>query len=270
MPRSRAMPRIWVGLAALAIFVCAAATAWSQSSTARVPREIRFGSVDMVIQRVEPGVSQSEIFEAVQAQLDRETMCFPWPGVWLDSSDRRRVFLVRYDLMLRDWGAEVAERGRARMQDFVDMGLLNARARPEIGVGVVEYQLTSTGYERVTGSLSGGRLSFCLPSERRVVEVVETELGDFDCGTLRARFAHIADAWPSWARTQASRARIAETWGPIGVQGEASVSMSRQWFSDHPSDGRENGQLRSLCYDDEARQVRGEDMELYPAAAPAP
>lgn len=202
MPLSGAMPRIFVGLAALMVFAGAAATAWSQSSTARAPREIRFGSVDMVVQRVEPEISQAEIFAAVQAQLDRETMCFAWPTIWLDPSERRRVFIVRYDLMQRDWGAEVAERTRARMQDFIDMGLLTQVHRPEIGTGVVAYHLTSLGYQNLRGSLSSGRMSFCMPSERRVVEVLETQFGEYACGTAQVRFRHIADAWPSWARTQ--------------------------------------------------------------------
>jgi hypothetical protein len=258
------MPRIWVSAAALAVFVCAAASAWSQSNTARVPREIRFGAVDMVVQRVEPGVSQSEIFEAVQAQLDRETMCFPWPSVWLDPVERRRVFIVRFDLMERDWGAEVATRTRARINEFVEMGVLVAREQSDIGPGVTEYRLTRLGDERLVGSPSSGRMSFCMPSGRRVVEVLETQFGDYPCGTLQVRFRHVADAWPSWARTQTIQTRINDTWGTIGSPGEGAVSMSRQWFSDDPPDGRENGQLRSVCFDPDARAVRGEDMELYP------
>lgn len=39
--------------------------------------------------------------------------------------------------------------------------------------------------------------------------------------------------------------------------------MSRQWFAETPRDGRANGQLRSLCYDESERIVRGEDMELF-------
>lgn len=268
MPLSRAMPRIWVGIGALAVFAFATASAWSQSSTARVPREIRFGSADMIIQRVEPEVSREEIRAAVQAQLDRETMCFPWPGVWLDATERRRVFVVRYDLMRRDWGVETADDAHTRMQEFVDMGLLTMRARPEIGSGVSEYHLTGHGYAHLRSSAGGSRMSFCMPAERRVVEVTDAQFGDFACGTTQVRFTHMADTWPSWARTQTSQARVTDTWGPIGGIGEGTVSMSRQWFNENPRDGRENGQLRSLCYDNEARAVRGEDLELSPASAP--
>ncbi|UPT64975.1 MAG: hypothetical protein M0D54_11080 [Hyphomonadaceae bacterium JAD_PAG50586_4] len=268
MPLSRAMPRIWVGAAALAVFVCAAATAWSQSSTARMPREISSGAREMVVQRVESEVSQAEVLAAVQAQLDRETMCFPWPSVWLDPAQRRRVFIVRFDLMERDWGAEVTARTRARINEFVEMGVLVAREQSDIGPGVIEYRLTRLGDERLVGSPNSGRMSFCMPSERRVLEVLETQFGDYPCGTLQARFRHVADAWPSWARAQSIQTRINDTWGIIGSPGEGAVSMSRQWFSDDPPDGRENGQLRSVCFDPEVRAVRGEDMELY-LAAPA-
>ncbi|WP_167755550.1 hypothetical protein [Vitreimonas flagellata] len=265
MPLSRAMPRIWVGAVALAVFLCAAATAWSQSSTARMPREISNGAREMVVQRVEPEISQAEIFAAVQAQLDRETMCFPWPSVWLDPAERRRVFIVRFDLMERDWGGEVTARTRARLAEFVDMGVLVAREQSDIGPGVIEYRLTRLGDDRLVGSPASGRMSFCMPSERRVVEILETQFGNYPCGTLQVRFRHIADAWPSWARSQSIQTRVNDTWGAIGSPGDGAVSMSRQWFAGDPTDGRENGQMRSVCYDTEAREVRGEDMELYPA-----
>jgi hypothetical protein len=268
MPLSRAMPRIWVGAAALAVFVCAAATAWSQASTARMPREISSGAREMVVQRVEPAVSQAEILAAVQAQLDRETMCFPWPSVWLDPAERRRVFIVRYDLMERDWGVEVTAQARARINEFVEMGLLVVREQADVGPDVIEYRLTRLGDDRIVGSPNSGRMSFCMPSERRVTEVLETQFGDFPCGTLQVRFRHIADAWPSWARSQSVQARVTANWGVIGSPGDGAVSMSRQWFNGDPPDGRENGQMRSVCYDPEARAVRGEDMELY-LATPA-
>lgn len=263
MPLSRAMPRIWVGAAALAVFICAAATASSQSSTARMPREISSGAREMVVQRVEREVSEAEIFAAVQAQLDRETMCLPWPSVWLDPTERRRIFVVRFDLMERDWGADVAERSRARLAEFVEMGVLTAQELSNVGPGVVEYRLTRMGDEHLVGSPSSGRMSFCMPSERRVLEVTETQFGDYPCGTLHVRFRHIADAWPSWARSQSVQARVHDTWGLTGAPGEGAVSMSRQWFSRDPPDGRDNGQLRSVCFDPGARAVRGEDMELY-------
>lgn len=265
MPLAGLMPRFFLGLGAAVLAAFGAASAWSQSNTARMPREIRFGAVDMVIQRVEPEVSRAEILAAVQAQLDRETMCFPWPSVWLDPAERRRVFVVRFDLMTRDWGVETAEAARTRMQEFVAMGLVTQRAMPRVGADAVEFRLTPLGDAHLQGSLSSGRLSFCMPSGRRVQEITETEFGDFACGTLKVRFTHVADAWPNWARTEFAQTRIAETWAPLGSSAPGSVSMSRQWFSDDPPDGRGNGELRSLCYDSRERAVSGDDMELAAA-----
>ena len=262
MPLAGLMPRFLLALGAAIFVAFGAASAWSQSSTARIPREIRFGTVEMVVQRVEPDVSRDEIQAAVQAQLDRETMCFPWPSIWLDPTERRRVFVVRYDLMTRDWGSEVADAAQARMQDFVTMGLLTQRTPPRASVGVIEYRLTALGDEYLDGSLSSGRLSFCMPAERRVLEITDVQFGDFACGTVQVRFTHVADDWPSWARAESARTRIAETWAPLDGAGQGSVTMSRQWFLLDPTDGRGNGQLRSLCYDAVERAVNGEDMEL--------
>lgn len=265
MPLAAVVRLIGIGLTA-AMLVGIGADAWSQSVGARMPRALRTGAVDMAVQRVEPEVRREEVLAAVQAQLDRETMCFPWPSIWLAAEERRRVFVVRFDLMQRDWGAEFADGARARMQEFVDMGLLTARERADIGAGVIEFRLTSDGDRALRGSIATGRLSFCLPPQRRAVEITSMEFGAFACGTVQVRFTHVADDWPSWARTNASQARIAGTWAPPGATAEGSVSMSRQWFAETPPDGRENGQLRSLCYDEDAREVRGEDMEL--SAAP--
>lgn len=265
MPLAAVMRLVGAGLA-LALLLAMAADAWSQSVAARMPRQVRAGAIDMVIQRVEPEVRREEVLAAVQAQLDRETMCFPWPSVWLAAEERRRVFIVRFDLMERDWGADFAAQARARMQDFVDMGLLAARERADIGAGVIEFRLTGDGHRALRGSTASGRLSFCLPSERRVVEITSMEFGAYACGTLQVRFTHVADGWPSWARTSAAQVRVAETWAAPGALAEGGVSMSRQWFAGAPPDGRENGQLRSLCYDERAREVRGEDMEI--SAAP--
>lgn len=267
MPLARVMLRIFQGVGVTAALVFAA-NAWSQSSTARMPRDVRSGAIDMAIQRVEPEIGAEEIRAAVQAQLDRETMCFPWPSIWLAAGERRRVFIVRFDLMERDWGSDIAERARVRMQEFVDMGLLTPRDLPNLGPGAVEFRLTAEGDAALQGSASSGRLSFCVPSQRRVVEVTSTEFGTFACGTVFVRFTHSADAWPTWARTQTAQQRVMENWAPIGSTGEGAVSMSRQWFSADPPDGRENGQLRSLCYDAARRETRGEDMELF-AAVPA-
>lgn len=220
MPLSK-MTRCVLAGSLAAIVASIGATAWSQRIGGTMPRQIRMGATDMVIQRVEPEIVAEEVRGAVQAQLDRELMCFRWPSIWLADNERRRVYTVRYDLMERDWGADVADDARNRMQEFVGMGLLTVRdVSDAFGPGTLEYRLTREGGEYLQGSPSAGRLSFCAPSGRRVVDIVETEFGTFACGTLNVRFTHTSEAWPDWARTPASQARVAEQWGAPGVVGE--------------------------------------------------
>lgn len=261
--------QIAAALFALLLSAAACQTAAPDSVFARMPRDVRTGAVEMAIARVESEVSQQEVALAVQAMVDRETMCFPFPGVWLDGNDRRNVFTVRYDLMTRDWGAESSETGNARMQELVDMGFLTARPRPDKGPGAVEYTLTETGAAYIRGSpYSGERTNFCAPSERRVTEIRALEAGNFQCGSLRVAFAHSADTWPSWARTENAQTRVAQAWGAPGATGEGSVSLGRLWYrhGSVPADMRENGELRSACFDEAERAVVGEDLELSPAA----
>jgi hypothetical protein len=234
----------------------------------RMPREVRLGAADMAISRVGEDVSREEVSAAVQAMVAQEAMCFPWPGLWLDASDRRNFYFARYDLMARDWGSTVAANSRQRMQEFVDLGFLTARERPDLGAGVVEYSLTEDGARYLRGSPYGGeRPSFCAPSERRMIEITNMEWGQYDCGSLHVRFTHVADNWPAWARSEAARERVAATWGPVGVASEGTVTLGRQWFrrDQLPSD-RSNGELRSVCYDDSRQRVVGDDLELTPAA----
>lgn len=235
---------------------------------ARMPREVRIGAADMVIARVGEDVSREEVAAAVQNLVESEPMCFPWPGLWLDASDRRNFYFARYDLMARDWGATVAANSRQRMQEFVDLGFLTARDRPDLGTGVVEYSLTPDGATYLRGSPYGGeRPSFCAPSQRRVIEITNMEWGQYDCGSLHVAFTHIADDWPAWARSEAARERIASTWGPVGVASQGTVTLGRQWFrrAALPSD-RNNGELRSVCYDGSRQRVVGDDLELAPAS----
>lgn len=235
---------------------------------ARMPREVRLGAADMAISRVDEDVSREEVAAAVQSMVQQEAMCFPWPGLWLDASDRRNFYFARYDLMARDWGATTAANSRQRMQEFVDLGFLTARDRPDLGAGVVEYSLTETGATYLRGSPYGGeRPTFCAPSQRRVVEVTNMEWGQYDCGSVHVTFTHVADNWPAWARSEEARARIASTWGPVGVASEGTVTLGRQWFrrGQLPSD-RSNGELRSVCYDGARQRVVGDDLELAPAA----
>ena len=255
-------------LAMLALTACEMAQSAANQEFMRIPRPVRTGAAESAIERVELNVSREEIFAAVQAQMSRETLCFNWPGLWLQESPIRNIYYVRYDLMARDWGADVAASSRARMQEFVELGFLTRRDRPDMGTGVIEYTLTPQGDSYLQGSPYGGaRPSFCAPAERRVVAITDVQHGQFACGSLQVRFTHVADAWPSWARTENARARIAQAWTPLGQEGAGTVSMSRQWFrpGQIPA-GVINGQLRSLCYDPDDREVYGEDMEL--AAAP--
>ena len=233
---------------------------------ARMPREIRTGAADMVIERVDRNISREEVSHAVQALVQDAPICFPWPGLWLDASDRRSVYFARFDLMARDWGAEVAAESRRRMQEFVDLGFLAARDRPDLGPGAVEYSLTPTGAQFLHGSPYGGeRPSFCGPAQRRVVEITSMQFGDFNCGSLHVGFTHVADDWPTWARSEAARARISATLPRPGVQATGSVSLSRQWFRRGAlPPGTENGALHSICYDNTHQRVVGDDLELSP------
>lgn len=265
MAPARAIPRILVGLGALLLASCAADLATRQAEFQRMPREVRIGAADMAIARVEQDVSRAEVAEAVQTLVSAAPMCFPWPGVWLAAIDNRRnVYFARYDLMARDWGADVAEASRARMQEFVEMGFLLARQRPDIGADVVEYTLTVDGAAYLQGSPYGGaRPSFCAPSERRLVDILDMQWGDYACGSLQVRFTHVADQWPSWARTEEARARITATWAPLGEVADGTVTLARQWFrrSQTPA-GRRNGALNSICFDASRQQVTGDDLQL--------
>jgi hypothetical protein len=271
MPLARTISRLaCVGLLA-ALGGCAVSDiVSSESEYARMPREIRTGAADMVIERVEADVPRQEVAAAVQALVEREAICFPWPGLWLDASDRRNFYFARYDLMARDWGADVAVSSRQRMQEFVDLAFLTARPRPDLGADVVEYALTPEGLGYLRGSPYGGeRPSFCAPSQRRVVEITRMDWGQYPCGNLYVGFTHVVDDWPIWARSESARSRVASTWGPPGAQGEGSVSLSRQWFRrDQVPDGMaRNGALRSLCYDAQRQRVVGDDLELAPSPA---
>ena len=269
MPLAQMFPRLACAALVLTVTACAVgASIPADPEFARMPREIRIGAADMVIEPVNQDVSREEVAAAVQAAVARETLCFPWPGLWLDASDRRSFFYARYDLMARDWGADVAAASRQRMQEFVDLGFMVARERPDRGLDVVEYTLTTDGEAYLRGSpYGGGRPSFCAPSQRRVIEITRMDWGQYDCGNLHVTFRHVADDWPAWARSESARSRVASTWAPPGVESEGSISLSRQWFrrGQLPPD-RENGELRSLCVDSSRQRVIGDDLDLAAAA----
>jgi hypothetical protein len=233
----------------------------------RLPLAVRMGSANTVIERVETNVDRAEVLAAVQRLVEAAPICLPWPGLWLDASTRRNVYYARYGLMTRDWGDEVASASRARMQEFVELGFLTAVERPDLGPGVVEYTLTADGDTFLRGSPYGGaRPAFCPNSQRRVVDIVDMQWGEYTCGSLRVRFTHIADAYPTWARTDGVRQRVDAAWTPIGAVGQGEVTLSRQWYRPNllPS-GEVNGALKSLCLDS-SQNIIGDDLNL---SAPA-
>ncbi|MEZ5962042.1 MAG: hypothetical protein R3C30_16695 [Hyphomonadaceae bacterium] len=235
----------------------------SREEFMRMPREIRTGAAESVIERVDSAVDRAEVAAAVQSIVTAAPICYPWPGVWLSASDRRNFYFARYDLMSRDWGEEVTTASRERMDEFVELGFLVSRERPDMGPGVVEYSLTDDGAAFLRGSPYGGaRPQFCPNSQRRVVEITDMEFGQFDCGSLRVTFTHVADTWPSWARTEAARQRVDANWAPPGVPLTGQVTLGRQWFRQRAAPpGVESGSLRSLCLDG-ARNVIGDDLNL--------
>jgi hypothetical protein len=239
----------------------------TNSATARVPRELFGTFAEMVIQRVEPEVSREEIYQAVQSLVAESTACLPVPSVWLSAPPRAGAFVVRYDLMQRDWGDDVARNARGRMDELVASGFLTQEDRPEIGAGAVRYDTTREGRDYMRGTIdSGQRPAFCAPAGRRLVEITSLEWGQYPCGTLRVRFTHVADDWPVWARHEATRARLAQSWPAHGETGLGEVSLSRQWFAaGRLPRGVANGALISACMDDQRQRVVGDDLTLVVA-----
>ena len=291
MPLARVVSRLLVALACLAASACESVFAppaqgsaaefaepapdpypYPQtplaSETARPPLMGTFA--DMVLQRVEPEVSPEEVLAAIQPMVADARACVSVPAVWLSAPPRAGAFIVRYDLMQRDWGDETARSARARMDELVAAGFLTEEDQPEIGPGVVRYDTTRDGREYMRGTIdSGQRPAFCAPAGRRVVEITGLEWGRYPCGSLRVRFTHVADDWPAWARHEATRARLAQTWPPNGEPAVGEVSLSRQWFTaGRLPRGTPNGQLISACMDDLGRRVIGNDLNLTPPPPP--
>lgn len=264
MPLAKVVLRIALGACAMALSACVGfGDVPTRDEFMRMPRDIRTGAADSVIERVESTVDRAEVAAAVQTLVTAAPLCYPWPGLWLDASDRRNVYFARYDLMTRDWGNEVTSASQQRMQEFVDLGFLTARERPDIGPGVVEYNPTPDGAAFLRGSPYGGaRPQFCPNAQRRVAEITDMQFGQYPCGSLRVTFTHVADNWPTWARTEAARQRVDSTWAPPGVPLTGQVTLGRQWFRPGSSpSGIQNGGLRSLCLDS-ARNVTGDDLTL--------
>lgn len=270
MPLAKAIPCVLVALVSLAA-ACASSPDFgpaqssslegAESGTARPPREIQIGAVDMVIQRVEPDVTRTEVAAAIGPMIANAPVCLRWPTIWMERP-RRNAFVVRYDLMDRDWGASASNGAEARMQEFVDMGFLTKQSGAN--AQVVTYALTEFGLQHVSGVIEPGRRpSFCGPAERRLVAITAMEWGQYPCGTLHVRFTHDGEATPSWVRSEATRARWTQAWPAANTPVEGSVSLSRQWFrrQNLPA-GVQNGGLRSACYDDRRGEIVGDDLNL--------
>jgi hypothetical protein len=264
MPSVRAISLLGVCVLAAVVSACAGASQ-RQAEYLRTPREIRSGAANTVVAPVERNVSREEVTLAVRAILDQSQICMPWPGLWLNEGQSHAAYVVRADLMARDWGEDVAREGEQRMDEFVDMGFLTKRERPEIGARVHEYALSQVGRQYLQGSPYGGdRPIFCAPSQRKLIQLTNVEFGQFPCGSARASFTYSAQDWPTWARTDAARTRVAEELGPIGTVENGAVSLGRQWFrQDALPDGVTNGSLQSICYNAQAQRVTGTDLNLH-------
>ncbi|HRP11868.1 MAG TPA: hypothetical protein PLK37_12605 [Terricaulis sp.] len=231
------------------------------------PREIRTGVAESAAQYVESSVSPEEVAAAIQAMIAAEQVCTSWPTLWLQDGGRRTLFIVRYDLMMRDWGQGVAASSQERMAEFVAAGFLNMRSREDLGPGALEYTLTSAGDAALSGSpYSGERPTFCAPVERRLVEITAMEWGQYPCGNLHVRFTHVSDDWPSWARAESTRLRLAQTWPALGEATEGSVTLSRRWYSQRQRGSEAGrGELASVCYDPGRTRIIGDDLRLFSA-----
>lgn len=252
-------------LAAALICGLAAACAAPAADGPTAPREIRVGAAETAAQNVERGVSEAEVAATVQAMIAAEPVCFSWPTLWLQDGGRRTLFIARYDLMARDWGAEIASSSLERMEEFVAAGFLTRRARDDLGPGAVEYTLTAAGDAIMSGSpYSGERPTFCAPAERRLLAVTLSEWGQFDCGNLRVRFTHVGDGWPSWAQAETMRARLAQSWPAPGAEAQGAVTLARRWISGrNRQSGLGQGELASMCFDVNRARVIGDDLVLF-------
>ncbi|MFT3726558.1 MAG: hypothetical protein QM759_01880 [Terricaulis sp.] len=265
MPSTKLSPRLTAWLIAVAVAGCSALGGSLPTSAefARLPREIRTGAADTVIEPVERDVSADEVNSAVSRIVSASPVCITWPSLWIEDQPTRNIYRARFDLMRRDWGVPVAAASEQRMDEFVDMGFLTKRPRDDIGPGVAEYTLTDLGRGYLTGSPYGGdRPTFCAPSERRVVAVTHMDFGQFPCGTLQVHFMHAAPDGPSWARTDAARMRVAQS-TDAPPQGEGVITLGREWYRpDVLPEGLTNGSLNSACYDSGHKNIIGNDLNL--------
>lgn len=237
---------------------CASAAPSGTATGAPAPRAVLIGRAAFVFEPIQGEIPADELRAAIAPMVARAAICMRFPGIWLDGEMRLSAFVVRYDLMQRDWGSEVSASARQRMDEFVEMGFLTAAPRGE----AVAYTLTPLGRAMLRGGFGGGRPpSFCGASEHRLLEIVSTERGAFPCGSVRVRFSHVGDAWPSWAASEAARRYVAAAGASPGEASEGSVSLSRRWYARDILPARiVNGSLGSLCYDARRDLYRGDDF----------
>lgn len=264
MPSIKLSPRLTAWFVAMAVAGCAGfGSLPTTEEFARLPREIRSGAADTVIEPVERDVSPDEVRSAVARIVSASPVCMTWPSLWLDEGvPARNIYRARFDLMKRDWGVPVAIASQQRMDEYVDMGFLTKRVRDDIGPDVIEYTLTDLGRGYLSGSPYGGdRPTFCAPSERQLVAITQMDPGQFPCGTLQVRFTFQASN-PSWAHSDAARQRVAQS-SEAPPQGEGVVTLGRQWFRpDVLPAGMTNGSLQSACYDQNHRNIIGNDLNF--------
>lgn len=253
----------------LAVVLCLALGACQQLETmrdeyARLPAEVRTGTAAMAIGRVEPNVDRAEVLAVLEQMVNEAPVCFGWPSLWVAARERRTMYVVRYDLMRRDWGEEITAASEARMREFVDLGLMTSRPRADLGDSAIEYSLTPEGDRRLSGSPYGEVApEFCMDAQRRVVEIASLEWGQYECGSLRVRFTHTADTWPTWATAPQTQQRLGELWGRLSTPAQGAVTLGRQWFQPgREPNGVTNGALRSVCLNADREAVAEGDLNL--------
>ena len=79
----------WIALSSMALLLSACVgDIPSRAEFMRMPNAIRTGAAETVIERVEESVDRAEVAAAIQGLVAGAETCYPWPGVWLDASDR--------------------------------------------------------------------------------------------------------------------------------------------------------------------------------------
>jgi hypothetical protein len=191
---------------------------------------------------VERRVDQEELRQAVEQELARATICIPIPNAHWGWQEELLVQFGPTEFRGRPIGSDVEQ----KLDDFVDMGLWVKVARPDFGERTYQYQLTQNGEMHYQGHryrpYEFGS-AFCLPAERRLLEIVRTE-DTRGGGSTRVHFTHTADNWPWWLPTDELRRRFGALLPPVGAVSNGSLSLSR--IREY---GNRHGRLASFCWD---------------------